>query len=128
MVSSHGPPAPQASEGVVVPTLHEAMKQPWALRRTSSCAGQVVIVDGSPIEHNVEVAKASNPRTFPTGWRVLRTVAGECRTWEASAAGPRPEVLRRVNHTDSSVRLPRTPTKPQSVLVVPREVGHVHAQ
>lgn len=70
----------------------------------------------------------SNLQTFRDGWRVLRTLARECSTWDAPTAGARPEALRRVKYTYPSIRFPRTPTDPQSVLAVPHEVGEFHGQ
>ena len=64
------------------------------------------------------ISGASNLQTFRDGWRVLRTLARECITWEAPTAGARPEALRRVKYTYPNVRFARTPTDPQSVLTV----------
>lgn len=58
----------------------------------------------------------SNLQTFRDGWRVLRTLARECATWEAPTAGSRPEALRRLKYAYPDVRFPRTPTDPQSIL------------
>ncbi|MHA7240014.1 glycosyltransferase family 2 protein [Arthrobacter sp. TMS1-12-1] len=74
------------------------------------------------------ISGASNLQTFRDGWRVLRTLARECSTWEPPTGGARPESLRRVKYTCPNVRLPHTPTDPQSVLVVPSEVESSYAQ
>jgi glycosyltransferase involved in cell wall biosynthesis len=64
------------------------------------------------------ISGASNLQTFRDGWRVLRTLARECATWEAPTAGSRPEALRRLKYAYPDVRFPRTPTDPQSVLAM----------
>ncbi|MET1063488.1 MAG: glycosyltransferase family 2 protein [Arthrobacter sp.] len=64
------------------------------------------------------ISGASNLQTFRDGWRVLRTLARECTTWEAPTGGARPEALRRVKYTYPNVRFARTPTDPLSVLAV----------
>jgi glycosyltransferase involved in cell wall biosynthesis len=64
------------------------------------------------------ISGSSNLQTFRDGWRVLRTLARECATWEAPTAGARPEALRRMKYTYPDVRVPRTPTDPQSVLAM----------
>lgn len=62
------------------------------------------------------ISGASNLQTFRDGWRVLKTMARECTLWEAPTAGARPEALRRVKYTYANVKVPRTPTDPQSIL------------
>ncbi len=64
------------------------------------------------------ISGSSNLQTFRDGWRVLRTLARECATWEAPTAGSRPEALRRLKYAYPDVRFPRTPTDPQSVLTI----------
>ncbi|MGO4192337.1 glycosyltransferase family 2 protein [Arthrobacter sp. YAF17] len=64
------------------------------------------------------ISGVSNLQTFRDGWRVLRTLARECTSWEAPTAGARPEALRRVKYTYPNVRFARTPTDPHSVLTV----------
>nr|WP_281269606.1 glycosyltransferase family 2 protein [Arthrobacter silvisoli] len=62
------------------------------------------------------ISGASHLQTFHDGWRVLVTLARECLLWEAPTAGARPEALRRVAYAYANVRVPHTPTDPQSVL------------
>jgi glycosyltransferase involved in cell wall biosynthesis len=64
------------------------------------------------------ISGASNLQTFRDGWRVLRTLARECSSWEAPTAGARPEALRRVKYTYPNIRFSRTPTDPLTVLAV----------
>lgn len=64
------------------------------------------------------ISGSSNLQTFRDGWRVLRTLAMECVTWEAPTAGSRAETLRRLKYAYPDVRFPRTPTDPESVLAV----------
>jgi glycosyltransferase involved in cell wall biosynthesis len=73
------------------------------------------IAEVPSIELN-RISGASNLQTFRDGWRVLRTLAWECTTWEAPTSGARPEALRRVKYVYPDVRFPRTPTDPLSVL------------
>ena len=61
--------------------------------------------------------RQSNLQTFRDGWRVLRTLARECTSWEAPTAGARPEALRRVKYTYPNVRCcPHVPPIRSSVL------------
>ena len=64
------------------------------------------------------ISGESNLQTFRDGWRVLRTLAKECASWEAPTGGARPEALRRLKYTYPNVRVPRTPTDPRSLLTI----------